>query len=291
MENLVYLRRNILNSEMNSRNHRYQAWTTNDRYNYLYAGPNPVLDRTNTRINKNKITNLIKKIVLSKYNEINDNKIFTIFCSNEIWDNSSTDGLPQFFLRRSAETSGTLPCLLLSSQSSNNEIDDYYMYLSSIFLKHINKYELERLNGTYEIKNYLLFSYDNFDWWTNLTIDPDIKHVELDDYSNFVIRNTTITPKTYFLSPELARNATDIEIAHLGKDRYIAEHPTATPPEFEGLGNMVPGGSRRKTKRRSSTKKRQNTKSRLTKKSISNSSRKNKHTKRRNDSKKKNNRA
>jgi len=228
-ENLSYLRLNTRNS---------RGLTTHNRIQYInQISPLTIQGTPNDLISKDKIINLVKKVVMNKYNIPNDNKCFTIFCTNQRWRDLGPAG-PLILLKKSADLSQEpFPCMLLSSQSETNEIDDYYLAFTTLLLRFIDYHQNKSIN------NYLLFSYDNFRWFDRATM-PDVQLVELDNYSNFIIRNP-IQPKHYFLSSELIREATDIVIAHNPKN--VANAASILTTMNMGGGNKRKHNLRRKT--------------------------------------------
>jgi hypothetical protein len=181
---------------------------------------------------------------MTKYNIPNDNKCFTIFCTNQRW---TGDGGPAIRMNRSADLSmEPFPCMILSSQSQTNEIDDYYLAFTTLLLRFIDS-----KNST-SILNYLLYSYDNFRWFDRRVM-TDVQLVELDNYSNFVIRNS-VQPKNYFLSPELIRETTDIVVAHANNNIRRAANIGFTRMETMQGGNNRKRTSRTKTHKNNNKK-------------------------------------
>jgi len=185
LENIAYLG-NIIYNIIN--NHRQQS--TSENYVTSVLKELQKICKLDVLINKDIIINLIKNIICNKYSDGDNNSIYPIFVTNSRWDGHSVDISGEINIPN--ENGRPFMSSLITSASLFNEIDDFIIILScKLFDLLENSSLLSSLNlrNPKPIKSYLLFSYDNYNWWDDEFRLYKCFHCELDLFNNFVIRS------------------------------------------------------------------------------------------------------
>lgn len=164
-------------------------------------------------ISKDALISYIINVVKIKYNIKNINKIFIIFSSQNSWITEYYSKFHKSFYANMPLEVNDVNALFLSSQYGNNEIDDYNLVFTSIFLNLIDKVNAKngKLDDTF-IKSHLFLTYDNYDWFTPIYNFEKNTFCEFDDNDNIIPRFLDIPNLNLYSKPllELELNIKDL---------------------------------------------------------------------------------